>query len=441
MYFHWINVYLYFSRLRFDSVDENNKPIETLSYADRILAENAGQSSYQSPSYKDSFLRQYQTNDFQQRTILCYLRTNILNLLHTLYVDPSINKTEPASPTPAIHMPDEQVFNALKTILNDFDKCTKYLTSSPAITPCELQSINELELYKSIPLFIQILLDGLILNKPTEAASTIPQISLSNTTIHYDKIEQYINGILKQLERSYQTLLQRLENTSFQKRCQDQTSDEPTAFLHDLSGNQSPLEYYSVYTEFISYIYSLYLSIKSILATLFNKTSLLIDTNENPANRSSNPKKSKKKSTEQQTSSNVSNENENEIKLWNQLDKIEHLFNDQWIQITDNIKKYELYLRSQGQLTDDECDKLEKELDGNSEQQSNKSKTKSDENNNESLSSTKENDDQLSFQLGKVSLRSSTIHIFAIGYLESLIQIRVCLTSKQKTLRFRQSST
>ena len=203
----WINVYLYFSRLRFDPVDENNKPIETLSYADRILADSSGQSSYQSPSYKDSFLRQYQTNDFQQRTILCYLRTNILNLLHTLYVDPSINKAEPASPTPAIHMPDEQVFNALKTIINDFDQCTKCLTSFQAITPCELQSIIELELYKSIPLFIQILLEGLILNKPTEAASTIPQISLSNTTIHFDKIEQYINGILKQLERSYQSLL------------------------------------------------------------------------------------------------------------------------------------------------------------------------------------------------------------------------------------------
>jgi hypothetical protein len=38
-------------------------------------------------------------------------------------------------------------------------------------------------------------------------------------------------------------------------------------------------------------------------------------------------------------------------------------------------------------------------------------------------------------------MRPSTLHTFAIGYLESFIQIRVCLTSKQKTLRLRQTST
>ena len=65
-----------------------------------------------------------------------------------------------------------------------------------------------------------------------------------------------------------------------------------------------------------------------------------------------------------------------------------------------------------------------------------RSKSKSDENNNEST--TKENNDGNQDQ---TSLRPSTIHTFAIGYLESLIQIRVCLTSKQKTLRFRQPLT
>jgi hypothetical protein len=263
-------------------------------------------------------------------------------------------------------MPDERVFNALKTIMKDFDECSKRLNSIPTITPCELQAISELEVYQSIPLFIRILVDGFTLNQSAEAAPTILKLSLSNTTIHFEKIEEFINGIIKQLQRSYQFLLQILEKTSFQKQCQDQIDNEKMTFIDDLSGDQSPLEYYSVYTEFISYIYSLYLSIKSILATLFNKTSLLTDNNEN---RSSNTKKSKKKSNEQQTSS---NENENEMKLWNQLGKIECLFNDQWTQIIDNIRKYESSLRIQGKLSNDECERLEKELDGNTDQQSNK---------------------------------------------------------------------
>ncbi|CAF1030053.1 unnamed protein product [Rotaria sordida] len=442
-----------YRRLRFDCVDGNNKPFESLTYADRVLADNAGQTAYQSPSYKDSFLRQYQTVDFQQRTILCYIRSNILSFLHTLYIDPSISKSEFPSATFVIHMPDEHVFNALKVILNDFDKCTKSLKSTETITPCELQSIIELELYKSIPLFIQILLDGLTLNKSTETTSTITTISLSNTTVDFNKIDQYLNEIIKQLERSYQLLLQALDKTSFQKRCQEtleNVKNDNTNFLNDLSGKQSPLEYYSVYTEFISYIYSLYLSIKSILATLFNKTSLLNDGNETTNNRSSNTKKSKKKTTDQQSSSNTTNENENEIKLWNQLQRIEYLFNEQWTNIIGNIQKYELYIRFQAKLDDNQCDRLEKELDGNSEQQSNKAKAKSDGNdNNESSLLTKKNDDddddnQSSnsfFELGKSLMRSSTLHTFALGYIESLMQIRICLQSKQKALGFRQAST
>ncbi len=362
-----MNYTIYFSRLRFDSIDGNNKPFETLSYADRVLTENSGQTSYQSPSYKDSFLRQYQTNDFQQRSTLSYLRSNILNFLHTLYIDPLLPKTDSTS---AIHIPDEQVFNALKVIINDYDQCTKSLTSTETITPCELQSIIQLELYKSIPLFIELLLNGLTLNKTAEASSTPAKISLSNTTIHFDKIEQYINAIIKQLERSYQLLLQVLEHTSFQKHCQDIIDQSNIDFLNDLSGSQSPLEFYSVYTEFISYTYSLYLSIKLILASLFNKTSLLIDNNESTSNRSSNSKKSKKKSTEQQASSNVANENE--MKLWDQLERIEYLYNEQWTQIIENIRKYELFIRFQAKLNDNECDRLEKELDGNIEQQLNK---------------------------------------------------------------------
>ncbi|CAF1050208.1 unnamed protein product [Rotaria sp. Silwood1] len=443
-----------YRRLRFDFVDDNNKSIERINYADRVLADNAGQTAYQSPSYKDSFLRQYQTIDFQQRTTLCYIRSNILSFLHTLYIDPSISKTESASATFVIHMPDEHVFNALNVILNDFDKCTKSLKSVETTTQCELQSIIELELCKSIPLFIKILLEGLTLNKTTEATSTITTISLSNTTVHFDKIDQDINDIVKQLEKSYQLLLQALDKTLFQKHCQEKlennnnnNNNNNLNFLMDLSGKQSPLEYYSVYTEFISYIYSLYLSIKSILATLFNKTSLLVDSSENTNNRSSNTKKSKKKAVDQQSSSNTANENENEIKLWNQLQKIESLFNEQWTNITDNIQKYELYIRFQAKLDDHQCDRLEKELDGNIEQQSNKAKAKSDENNNnESSLSTKKNDDDNQssnslFELGTSFMHPSTVHTFALGYLESLMQIRICLRSKQKALGFRQAST
>jgi len=161
--------------------------------------------------------------------------------------------------------------------------------------------------------------------------------------------------------------LKALENTSFQKRCEG-INNENIDFINDFSGNRSPIEFYSIYTEFISYIYSLFLSIKLILATLFNKTSLLNDNNDN---RASNTKKSKKKVVEQQVPSSL-NENENEINLWNQFEKLENLFNDQWTQIIENIRKYELYLRFQAKLNDEECDQLEKELDGTNEQQLNK---------------------------------------------------------------------
>jgi hypothetical protein len=345
-----------FSRLRFD---ENTKPIETLSYADRILSDNSGQKSYQSPSYKDSYLRQYQINDFQQHTILCYLRSNILNFLYTLYMDPSNPKAEST-----IHIPDEQILNSLKIILNDFNQSIKSLNSIETMTPCELRTIINFEFYKSIPLFIEILIEGLTINKSPEE-----KISLTNTTIHFDKIDQYIDEIVKQIQRSYELLSTSLENTSFQKQC-GQINNENIDFINDLSGNQSPIEFYSIYTEFISYIYSLFLSIRSILASLFNKTSLLIDNSDNTTNRLSNPKKSKKKTAEQQQT--PINENENEVKLWNQFEKIEHLFNEQWTQIIENIRKYELYIRSQGKLNNEECDRLEKELDESTEQQSNK---------------------------------------------------------------------
>lgn len=349
-----------FSRLRFD---ENTQPIERSSYADRALADNSGQKTYQSPSYKDSYLRQYQVNDFQQRTNLCYLRANILNLLQTLYIDPSAARAESA-----IQLPDESMMNTLKTVLNDFDQSTNAFSSLPTVTSCELATIIEFQFYKSIPFFIQILLDGLTLNKSTEATNAT-KLSLSNTTIHWDRIDQHINEILQQLEQSYKLLVKALETTSFQKHCQ-QISDEKNDFLNDFSGDRSPLEFYSVYTEFVSYIYSFYLSIKSIFATLFNKTSLLLDSSDPATNRSLPTKKSKKKVAEQQSA--AASESENEIKFWNQLEKIELLFHEQWTQITENIQKYELYLRSQVKFTDEECDRLERELDGSNEQHSNR---------------------------------------------------------------------
>ena len=273
-------------------------------------------------------------------------------------------------------MPDEYVFNALKVIINDFNKCTTCFSSAETRTSCELQSIIELDLCKSIPLFIQLLLDGLTFNKITETTTTTTIASLSNTAVHFDKIDQYINAIVKQLEKSYELLLKLLENTSFQKRGQEPlepTKNDTINFPNDLSQNeQSPLQYYSVYTEFISYIYSLYLFIRSVLATLFNKAFLLIDNSEHTSGCPSTTKKSKKKAAERQSATNVVNENENEIHLWNQFEKIEAIFNQQWTQIMENIHKYELYIRYQAKLNEQECDRLEKELDENIEQQSNK---------------------------------------------------------------------
>jgi hypothetical protein len=267
----------------------------------------------------------------------------------------------------SICIPDEQMLNRLKIILNEFEQSTQSFNLLPTMTPCELQTIIDFQFYKTIPLFIRILLDGLILNQISEATNM--KISLSNTTIHWDKIDQYINDIIQQLKQSYQLLIKSLESTSFQKHCQS-INDDNMDFLNDFFGYNSPIEFYSIYTEFISYIYSFYLSIKSILASLLNKTSILIDSNDSTTNRLSNTKKSKKKVlVEQQL---TSNENENETKFWNQLEKLEYLFNDQWMEIIENIRKYEIYLRLQGKLNDEECDRLEKELDGTNEQQSNR---------------------------------------------------------------------
>lgn len=338
--------------------------MEKLSYADRTLIDNSGQRAYQSPSYKDSYLRQHQHNDFQQRIDLCYFRASILNLLQTVYVDPATLKMESM-----INLPDEQMLERLKTTLADFDQVTKSLNPVPTMTPCELSTIIELKFEKFIPLFVRILLDGFTINRSPEATADTSKISLTNTTIHWEKIDQYLEEILQHLEQSYSVLIKALENTSFQKHCQS-PNDTTDDFLHDFSGTRSPLEFYSVYTEFISYVHCFYLAMRSILASLFNKTSLLMDGNDANANRSSTSKKSKKKVAEQQQP--TATESENEIKLWNQLEKIESVFHDQWTQIADNIRKYESYLRSQVKLTNEECDRLEKDIDGNFEQQSNK---------------------------------------------------------------------
>lgn len=73
-------------------------------------------------------------------------------------------------------------------------------------------------------------------------------------------------------------------------------------------------------------------------------------------------------------------------------------------------------------------------------------KAKSDENgnNNESSLSIKKNEDdtdsyQAPFELEKSRMRSSNVRTLALGYLESLMQIRICLRSKQKTLNLRQT--
>ena len=291
----------------------------------------------------------------------------ILNFLQTLYVDPSVPAEEPMSTAVVVRMPDENVFQTLTVIRRDFDTCVQSLQPSETISPCELQSIVDLELHKSIPSFVQLLLDGLTLNQAAEASPTV--MSSANTTVHFEKINEHIDAVVQQLDRSYQLLVQTLEKTAFQQRCQEtgEQTNGNVDFLNDFSGHRSPLEFYSVYTEFSTYAYSFYIAIKSILATLFNKTALLIDNNDNVTGRPAGTKKSKKKLVEQQESV---GDNENITQLWSHMEKIDCLFHGQWTQITDNLRKYETWLRRYAKLTDEECDRLEKELEGTSEQPS-----------------------------------------------------------------------
>ena len=360
---------MFSSRLRFDPINEHTQPNESVSYADRILAESSSPKIYQAPSYKDSILRQYHRRDFEKRATLSYLRLTILNFLQTLYVDPSAPADEPPSTAVIVRMPDENVFQALTVISKDFERCIQSLRPSETISPCELQSIVDLELHKSIPSFVQLLLDGLTLNKATEASPTPTVMSTANTTVHFEKINQHIDAVVQQLDRSHQLLVQTLEKTAFQQRCQEtgEQTDANVDFLNDFSGHRSPLEFYSVYTEFTTYAYSLYIAIKSILATLFNKTALLVDNNDNAGARPAGTKKSKKKLAEQQESA---VDNENITQLWRYMEKIDCLLHGQWTQVTDNLRQYETWLRRYAKLTDEECDRLEKELEGNTEQPS-----------------------------------------------------------------------
>jgi hypothetical protein len=353
------------SRLRFDAMNGNNQPYGRLNYADRVLADSSDQVMYQSSSYKDTFLRQYQSVDFEQRTMLVYLRATILNCLHALYVD-SLSTT-----STAILMPSEHMYQALTTINNDLEQCKTSLTIRPTISQCELQSIMELELYQSIPMFIQVLLNGLTWSRPAEATASLPVLTSSNMNLHFDRIDQHMNDISMQLERSFELVRHMLDKTSFQKRCDVNSAviDGKHSFIEDFSGYQSALEIYSVYTEFISYTYSFYLAMRMILANLFNKTMLLNDSGDNTDTRSTTTKKTKKKKADQQAalSSAAGKDNDDEIKLWKQMEKIECIFDDQWTHIITNIHKYELWLRHESQLSDDECDRMEKDLDINAD--------------------------------------------------------------------------
>jgi len=334
-----------FRRLRFD---DNSKSVENVSYADRILAENSNEKFYQAPSYKDSFLRQYQKTDFDQRIQLNHLRSNIIQLLEMIY-----QKSEST-----IFLPNETTVNKLKTILQNQENLTQSLTCQSTMTPCELETIINFEFYQTIPSFVKILTDGLTIN-------------LTKTTANFDRIKTYIQSISQQLEKSFELINKNLEKTSFQKHCRENSNEQQQLeFLNDFLGNSSPLEIYSVYTEFISYIYCFYLSIKSIFASLFNKTSVLNENNDNSANRTANTKKSKKKNVEQQAA--TESESEDEIQLWHQLEKLEDIFQFQWTSISENIRQYEQYLRVQGKLKTDQYEKLERDLDPTYDQQSNK---------------------------------------------------------------------
>ena len=445
-------------RLRFDptpSVGSDHIP-----YADRILAESAGPVTYQSPSYKDSFLRQHQSADFQQRITLTHLRATILHSLQTLYHDASPS----SSSGNAIRLPDEKVFQTLRRINEDLDRCVKSIKVAETITPCELKSIVDLELYQSIPLWIQLLVDGITLNPSSEASATPPALSLANAKVHFDQTQSLMTGIGKQLERSYQLLEEKLAQKPVPERME----------IDNLSGPQSPLELYSVYIEFISYVFSLHWASRSILAKLFNKTTLLTDPNDLSAARPATTKKSKKKAAEQQAASSTStNENEDEVKLWTAFEKVEQIFDHQWTQIITNIRKYEELLRQQDPANNQDYERFEKDLDFTSDAtaaaagarfvpSSQETETRAcpqvfslfrskgkveDENNNKSetlplVGDTGDDSSSTSsvFELGKTTMRPTTVRQLAVGYLESFMQIRIALSQKQKNLQLRSTS-
>ena len=333
-----------------------------MNYADRILLEAAGPTSYQSPSYKDSFLRKHQTIDFQQRSVLTFLRLTILNLLHSLYIQ--------STSTTIVRMPDEQVFQALSIIIKDFHRSVQLLQPVNTITPCEIRTILEFELLKTIPMFVRLIVDGVTINDTNNASAEPNILSSSNSTVHFDRIDQQMIDIIEHLERTYQLIRQKIEKTSFFQRCKEnpEATQSKLEFLLDFAGEQSVLEIYSIYTEFMSYIYSFHLAIRSILANLFNKTDLLMEIQENPSARPTTSKKNKKKNAEQQASASLAlNENEKLKNLWNQIDKIEHVFINQWTDVITTIRHYERFLSQTNEIKNEECERMEKELDTNSE--------------------------------------------------------------------------
>ena len=65
-----------------------------------------------------------------------------------------------------------------------------------------------------------------------------------------------------------------------------------------------------------------------------------------------------------------------------------------------------------------------------------------DENDNksETVPLVNETGDDSTFELGKTSIRPSSVRQFAVGYLESFMQIRIALSHKQKNLQLRSTS-
>ncbi|CAF0784058.1 unnamed protein product [Didymodactylos carnosus] len=464
------------------------------SFSDSILSTSNPPRKYKSSTYNDSN-KKYQIKDFQKRCSLLQLRSLILNYICTLYMDKSI--IEPSSifdseltetndtEAPPL-LPNEFMFNRLRSIHKDLDRnllsIMAFNDEKEDYIPCELKTIIHLELHKPIPLLIDVFLIGFSFRTSNDAIEKDANkmfISAHNTTVDFGSIHKKIDEFLNQLMHTYSLLNEMMNKTQFIKHtCTSDKNDDHTksnaTFLFDFYGEKCPIELYSSYIEYSSYVYFIYLALKTSLQVLLNKNINQASKQQQKGNKKSKKKQQQSSQDDTQNTALTDNEHEQIIEnLFSKLESVEHVFHQQWQQIQTTIRDYELWLKKQIQMRDEEYQKLERELDdtqtstisvpistsqkqqptatsvstkSKSQQQKSVNDSSVNDENNNNVDSTSEkitndsttDDGCWKYEFGKTEIKSSTLKSFGMAYMESLIQMRICLQNKQKTLNIRQ---